>query len=132
MKKFDIIKEKQTNGANYDLSPEGIVDKLIAWDSSFGISICNVEHNRFEISFDSLPDNLEEFANEIYSFCPDIIEQGYGCIDEMIEMMEESEQPIPDQIKAQIEGVDLSEEGYGLKILQNVLNKDKKLGLWWD
>ncbi len=132
MNKFEIIKEKGTNGANYDISPEDITNRLIAWDSKYGISISNVEHNRLDISFDALPNNLEALANEIYSFCPDIIDQGFGCLDEMIEMLEESEQTIPHSIRAQIEGVDLSGDDYGLKVLQNVLSKDQKLGLWWD
>ncbi|WP_049722829.1 DUF4253 domain-containing protein [Gilvimarinus polysaccharolyticus] len=132
MNKFDIIKEKETNGANYDLSPDDIIDRLTAWDSMYGVSIDNIDHNRCEVTFDSLPDDLEAFASEIYSFCPDIVDQGYGCIDEMIEMMEESGQPIPEKIMDQIEGVDLSEEDYGLKVLQNVIRKEKRLGFWWD
>ncbi|WMS88294.1 DUF4253 domain-containing protein [Pleionea litopenaei] len=132
MNEFDIIKEKKTNGANYDLSSEDIINKLIDWNSKYGVSISHVDHNRFEISFTTLPDNLEALAQDIYSFCPDIIEQGYGCLDEMIEMFEESEQLIPDSIKEQIEGVDLNDDGYGLKVLQNVMSKDKKLVLWWD
>jgi len=132
MSKFNVLKEKGTNSSNCDLATEDIIEKLVDWDSKYGITVSNVEHDRVDVSFDSIPTNLESFASQVYSFCPDIVDQGYGCLNEMIEMMEESEQPIPDHIQKQIDGIDLSQEGFGLQVLQNVIVQDKKLSLWWD
>ena len=132
MSKFDIISEKGTNGINCDVSTEDIIDKLNAWDSKYGVTISNVEHDRFDLRLDTIPSDIEDFAKEVYSFCPDIIDQGYGCLDEMVEMMEESGQPIPEEVQKQIDGIDFNDENYGLKILQKVVSEEKMLGFWWD
>lgn len=33
---------------------------------------------------DHLPNDLTKFTNEVYEFCPDVIDQGYGEMKDMI------------------------------------------------
>jgi len=80
-----------------------------------------INYDQVTVSFQTLPDNLQEIAIELYEFCPDIIDQGFGCMDDMLTMMSESGQEIEDQTKALLEGVDFDNPDFGLKILLNAL-----------
>ncbi|WP_017296120.1 DUF4253 domain-containing protein [Geminocystis herdmanii] len=129
---LELIKQYQTNGINYDVTTEDIIKKLEDWHHRFGITISDVSYDQVTVSFQVLPDNLQEMAIEIYEFCPDIIDQGFGCMDDMLAMMSESGQEIDEYTKALLVGVDLDNPDFGLKILINALKREKKVSLWWD
>lgn len=60
------------------------------------------------------------------------VDQGAGCVADLIDDCKKSGQPIPAQMKTLIEGVDLEAEDYGLEILKRTLRTDKRMRLWWD
>jgi hypothetical protein len=132
MSKFALVKEKGTNGINYDVTTDDVIEKLQQWDSHYGIEISEVEHNRLVVTFQSLPENLEALAQDIYEFCPDVIEQGFGCMDDMVEMMAEAGQEIKPELAQLIEGVDFEQEDFGEVLLQRSLKSTHQVGLWWD
>lgn len=132
MSKLDAIKENGTSGPNYDVSTEDVIKKLKQWDSQFGIEISEVSHDHVLVEFNSIPDNLKSFAKEVYDFCPDVIDQHFGCMDEMVEMMEETGQEIAPEIADLIEGVDLEDEGFGEVLLQKSIKATQSVSLWWD
>lgn len=129
---LDLIKQYQTNGINYDVTTEDIINKLEDWERRFGITISDVSYDQVTVYFQTLPDNLQEIAIELYEFCPDIIDQGFGCMDDMLAMMLESGQEIDEHTRLLLEGVDLDNPDFGLKILGNALKIEKKVSLWWD
>ena len=130
--KFREIYEKGTNGINYEISNEDVIVKLTKWDKQYSISVSEIEADRLTVQFDKLPEDLNKFANEIYEFCPDVIDQGYGCIADMIEMSQEHGHEVPAWTEKLIEGVDLSDENCGLKLLQRELKENKSIAFWWD
>lgn len=129
---LEVIKYYQTNGINCDVTTKDVINKLQDWDRRFGVTISDVEHDQVTVYFQTLPDNLQELAIEIYDFCPDVIDQGYGCMDDMLSMMSESGQEINEEIRALLEGVDMNNPDFGLQILANVLKIEQKVSLWWD
>ena len=130
--KFKEVHEKRTNGINCDITNDDVIEKLTKWDEQYSINISEIESDRITIHFEDLPDDLESLANEIYEFCPDVIEQGYGCMGEMVEMAEEYGHDIPPETLKLIEGIDFNDESFGLKILQRDLKEKQMIGLWWD
>ena len=52
--------------------------------------------------FEVLPEDLEDLADQIYGFCPDVIDG------------------------------DLEDENAGLERLQRALHREQQIGLWWD
>jgi len=132
MSKFDILKTKGTNGINCDLETEDVIAKLQAWDDSYGITIANVEHDRLDVTFAKLPDDMQAFAEEVYAFCPDVVDQGFGCMDDMFEMAEATGQDIPAETLAFVDGVDFSDENFGVELLRRALVESKMVALWWD
>lgn len=89
---FDILKIQQTNGENYDISNNDVVVKLKEWHNRYSFTIIGADHDWVEANFIELPisNDLKSFAKEIYQFCPDIVDQGTGSLEDLIEELEES------------------------------------------
>lgn len=128
--KFEQIRQLQTNGINYDLDTEDIVEKLEQWDTLYGIELSNIEQDSVTVKFDSLPDDFGELAGEIYEFCPDVIDQHFGCMDEMVEMM--GSEGLSPALAELVEGVNFGDENFGEILLQKSLQSTQTVVLWWD
>ncbi|KGF72230.1 hypothetical protein DO97_11375 [Neosynechococcus sphagnicola sy1] len=132
MDKYQSLREAGTDAANYDLETDDIIARLKLWDTSYGIELSDVTFDAVVVTFKSLPADLTALSAEIYEFCPDTIDQHFGCIADMIEMAEEVGQEIPADLRQLLEGVDLTDENYGLELLQRSLCNSKTVALWWD
>lgn len=127
-----LIKQLGTNGDNHDVSNEDILNKIQTWNKMFGLEIFEVEADELLIQFNALPADTRQFAQEIYEFCPDIIDQHFGCFDEMLETLAKSGEELSEEMRALIDGVDFSSETYGLELLERTLKANHKIQLWWD
>ncbi|CAM3726853.1 DUF4253 domain-containing protein [Mesobacillus thioparans] len=89
---FDILKIQQTNGDNYDISNEMVISKLKEWHHRYPFTIIGADLDWVEASFQGIPNGkeLRSFATEMYQFCPDIVEQGAGSINGLMEELKES------------------------------------------
>ena len=86
----DILRLAESNAVNFDMETEDLIDKLEEYDDNFGISILQAETDTIVVEFISLPEELVEIAENIYEFCPDIIDQGSGDINDIIDSLENS------------------------------------------
>lgn len=82
---FDILRIAQSDAANYDLDTEALVSKLQNYDARYGIDIFHAETDTIEFRLLSLPEDLRGFCNDLYEFCPDIVDQGCGSVDKLEE-----------------------------------------------
>lgn len=87
---FDILRIKQTNGWNYDLGPDDIISKIVEWSSRYPLTILGADFDWVEILFDDVPVDITEFANEVYEFCPDVVDQGTETLEALIESVKDS------------------------------------------
>jgi hypothetical protein len=129
---FSLIREQHTSAPNFDLDTEAIIAELRRWKSLCSFRVTDAEGDRASIEFDTLPADMDAFVKELYAFCPDLVDQGTGCVAEMVEMADEMGEELPPGMKELIDGVDLSDENYGLEILKRELQRGKKVMLWWD
>lgn len=81
---YDVLKIMNTEGVNYDVTNEQVISKIKEWDEKVGLKIIVADVSRIEAYISKLPNDLDEFTQEVYELCPDVIEQGYGDMDEMI------------------------------------------------
>ncbi|WP_308009403.1 DUF4253 domain-containing protein [uncultured Fusobacterium sp.] len=81
--KFDILKYRRTDGINYGLGTEDIIDKISEWDKKYEIDIIGCSRDWVLIKLNKLPQNLDEFSKEVYEFCPDIVDQGVGSLENL-------------------------------------------------
>ena len=129
---FAVIREQQTSAPNFGLDTDAILAELRRWQTLCSFRVMDAGGDRVHIEFDTLPGDMGAFVRELYAFCPDLVDQGTGCVAEMVEMANEACGGIPDEMKELIEGVDFEDEDYGLEILKRELQRGKKVTLWWD
>lgn len=129
---FAAIRKAGTGGPNYDLDTNAIVERMTKWQSLCSFTVTTAEGDSVDIEFATLPKDMDAFARDVYDFCPDLVDQGTGCVHEMVGMMEETGEELPPEMKKLIEGVDFEDEDYGLEILKREIQQKKSLKLWWD
>ena len=130
--KLRSVVKAGTNGCNFDLDNEAIIQQLDRWDLLYGIDVSDVGSNKVTVRFLSLPDSLDQIAREIYAFCPDVVDQGFGCFDDMVAIQSRDGQEIAPELARLVDGVDLQHPDAGLLLLQRSLRDTRSIALWWD
>lgn len=82
---LDILKYRRTNAINYDLESKDLIKKIKEWQGKYGLNIIGCDFDYIHIDFEKLPENIDEFAKEVYAFCPDSVDQGVGSIESLKE-----------------------------------------------
>lgn len=73
---YEVIRKMKTNGANYRLSTQDIIDKLKNIFERFPFIVIGAGIDWVEAVFLEKPDEMLILAKEIRQFCPDIVTQG--------------------------------------------------------
>jgi len=73
---YDILRIMHTNGDDFDISNEDVIEQLKEWEKAYPFVIIGAENDWVEIEFKTLPKDLKSFAEEVYDFCPDAVDQG--------------------------------------------------------
>jgi hypothetical protein len=74
----EIIRLQRTSGGNYGVSTDDILQKLLSWRSQCELQVVGAGGAWVAIQFATLPRGVCAFAEEVYEFCPDTVEQGVG------------------------------------------------------
>lgn len=85
---FDILRLARSAAGNYDMDTEDLVEKLREYDQRHGIDIFHAETDTVEFTLRDIPADLSRFAQDLYEFCPDIVEQGVGSVEALAEGIE--------------------------------------------
>jgi len=80
---YEILKIMHTNGEEYDITHEDVMERLKEWEKSSPFDIIGAENNWVELEFKTLPKDVRLFAAEVYDFCPDPVDQEAGSIEEL-------------------------------------------------
>jgi len=89
---FDILRVARSDAVNYDMGTEDLIKKLRSYDQQFGIDIFHAETDTIELGLVEMPDDLTAFCQDLYEFCPDIVDQGTGTVERLEEEIREAEQ----------------------------------------
>lgn len=87
--KFDILRLQKTDGINFDLENNDVINKLKEWDAAYGIEILGADYDWVDITFTKDIKNVSKFAKEVYAFCPDAVDQGVGEIKELEQLIKD-------------------------------------------
>ena len=129
---FAAVRAAMTDAPNFDLDNAEIIDYLTKWQSLCSFVVKSAKGDQIEIEFTTLPKEMDAFVHDLYKFCPDLVDQGTGCVHEMVEAMEEMGEDLSPEMAVLIEGVDFSDENYGLEILKREVRQRNSIKLWWD
>lgn len=80
---YEILRIMHTEGNEYDISNQDVIDRLKEWEINSPFDILGADGDWVEIEFKILPKDLNAFAEEVYEFCPDAVDQGPGNIAEL-------------------------------------------------
>jgi hypothetical protein len=70
---YDILRIFETNGLNYNLRTDDIIQFLLEWEQRVRFSIIDAYHDRVIIQFGHLEFDIINFAREALKICPDIL-----------------------------------------------------------
>jgi hypothetical protein len=129
---FAAVRAAVTSAPNYEIDNAAIIEHLKQWQSLCSFVVKSAQSDRIEIEFKTLPKDMDAFVRDLYDFCPDLIDQGTGCVAEMVEMAEEMGEELDPELMKLIDGIDFSDENYGLEILKREIEQRKEIVLWWD
>lgn len=90
--KYESLRAFGTNGGNYGIDTEILIKRLKKWDSLYKIDIVGVDVDWVCISLKNLPNDINKFSEEVYRFCPDVVEQGVGSMEELKKYIKESKE----------------------------------------
>jgi hypothetical protein len=86
---FDILKIQKTDGINYDLENEDVIEKTKIMGYKYGIEILGADYDWVDFTITVPSDSIPDFAKEVYEFCPDAVDQGVGEVVELEKMIGE-------------------------------------------
>jgi len=81
---YEILRIMHTDGNDYDISNEDVIDRLKDWEKIASFDILGADSDWVELEFKTLPKDLKSFAEEVYDFSPDAIDQGAGNIEGLV------------------------------------------------
>ena len=129
---FAAVRKAGTSAPNFDLDNAAIIDQLTKWKALCEFSVERAEGDSIEIKFETLPKDMGAFVRDLYDFCPDLVDQGTGCVHEMIDAMDEMGEELTPDMQRLVKDIDFNDENYGLEILKRELEAKKSVTLWWD
>ncbi|MGB1031905.1 MAG: DUF4253 domain-containing protein [Flavobacteriales bacterium] len=87
---LEILKYCRVDGINHDVDHNDVISKIADWNARYGIDVIGCSRDWLEVIFERLPENIEEFADEVYQFCPDSVDQGVGDIETLQKMIKDT------------------------------------------
>ena len=83
MDQYEILRIMHTDGDEYDISNQDVIDRLKEWEINSPFDILGADGDWVEIEFKILPRDLKAFVEEVRDFCPDAVDQGPGGVAEL-------------------------------------------------
>lgn len=89
---FDILRHAASDACNYDLGTEDLIKRLEKYDREIGINITHAETDTIDLELLRLPEDMQTFAEDLYDFCPDLVDQGCGSVSALAAAIKASRQ----------------------------------------
>lgn len=87
---FEVLRVMGTNGINCDIDNAAVIAKMREWTGRCGLTLIGAGLDWCEALFGRPPSDMTAFAQEVYEFCPDIVDQGTGSVRKLAEEMKAS------------------------------------------
>jgi Domain of unknown function (DUF4253) len=84
---YEALRVMSTNGWNHDISPDAVIARLRQWDAEFGLALLGAGFDWMEAQMRQLPKDMLAFAEAVYAFCPDVVDQGTETVSALADEM---------------------------------------------
>lgn len=81
--KYAVMALMQTNGANYDISTTGVIAWMKELEAEQPFVLTGIGFDYMEGRFLTPVKDPQGLARRMYQFCPDIVDQGVGSLEEL-------------------------------------------------
>jgi hypothetical protein len=85
---YDIIRVQKTADRGKNLTTGMIIDRLKQWEQICRFTITGADSYWIQAQFIEKPLDMEEFSREVTDFCPELLNDGTGKIEDIIARME--------------------------------------------
>jgi hypothetical protein len=156
------LRLRRTDGANYDVSTDDILDRLRQWEQLCRFEVVGAAASWAALKFETLPSRPCAFPEEVYLFCPDTVTQGVGLkkerdhpadfeaarrlcpelspavrehVTKKVEAVMARSGELPPQLRAMLANTAdaaVAEAETGVRLLAAELHRTMYLFLWWD
>jgi hypothetical protein len=89
---FDILKLARSDAVNYDMQTDDLIRKLREYHEAYGIDIWGAETDTIQFRLLKAPPDMKKFAEDLYKFCPDIVDQGTESVDALADEVRKSQE----------------------------------------
>ena len=87
---YEILRIMHTDGDDYDISNDDVIERLKEWEKSSPFDIIGADNDWVELEFKTLPKDLKAFAEEVYDFSPDAVDEGPGSVNGLIKEIQQT------------------------------------------
>jgi len=87
---YEILRIKNTDGINYGHTNAQVIAKLKEWEKRYPFTILGASMDWVQLELAGVPPDCDDFAKEVYHFCPDIVDQGTGSVGELAQEIRKS------------------------------------------
>ncbi len=87
---YEILRIMHTDGDEYEISNQDVIDRLKEWEKIAHFEIIGADSDWVELEFKKLPPDLKAFAEEVYEFSPDAVDEGPGTVEGLIKEMQKT------------------------------------------
>lgn len=157
---YAMVRLRRSYGGNYGITTEDIIDRLTAWRQMCDFTVVGASRDWVALVFSRLPERICRFAEEVYQFCPDTVDQGVGLprkrddperLEAALRLCPEVTVPPPRDDTAELLGMmspemvskfkdllatvddgDDTLSAMGIRLLAHQLQTTKYVFLWWD
>lgn len=85
--KYTILREMGTNGINYDLTNDDVQSFIETLDVTFDLTLIGAGVDWCEFTVGNQETDWNILAARIYEFCPDVVDQGTGSVEDLAQEM---------------------------------------------
>ena len=85
--KYEVLKLVGTNGANYDISNDSVITIIKQFDKKYALELIGASGDWCEFVINAKTTDWNEFANEVYKVCPDVVDQGTDTVEALADEM---------------------------------------------
>jgi len=84
---FELLKYMQIQGNDFTISNEKIIEWFRKWNKEFKFQIIGIGIDFIQVDIQTDPKDYINLAKQIYSMCPDVVDQGTETIQELAKEM---------------------------------------------
>jgi hypothetical protein len=88
--KFAILKQLQTDGANYNINNDSLLRMIKKFDNKYSLDLIGAAGDWCEFTITKEPADWLAFAREVYKVCPDVVDQGTNTVEALADEMKKT------------------------------------------